>query len=58
MEALGEMLVLQRAITEALRLFPPLILLLRQCKRSFAVATSTGRKFVIPKVRRLGKERS
>ena len=50
MEALGDMAVLQRMITEALRLFPPLILLLRLCKRSFEVATSDGKKYVIPKV--------
>lgn len=50
MEALSEMDVLQRAITEALRLFPPLIMLLRQCKRSFAVSTSQGQHYVIPKV--------
>ena len=50
MEALGDMHVLQRNITEAVRLFPPLILLLRQCKRSFSVSTSQGQKFVIPKV--------
>lgn len=45
------MAVLQRIITEALRLFPPLVLLLRQCKRAFAVTTSDGKKFVIPKVK-------
>ncbi|KAK9794631.1 hypothetical protein WJX73_002662 [Symbiochloris irregularis] len=49
LEALGDMPVLQRIITEALRLFPPLILLLRQCKRSFLVSTSNGHKYTIPK---------
>ena len=49
-EALADMHVLQRNITEAIRLFPPLIILLRQCKRPFIVATSDGRKYTIPKV--------
>ena len=49
-EALGEMDVLQRNITEALRLFPPLIMLLRQAKAAFAVETSAGRRHVVPKV--------
>lgn len=50
-EALGEMDVLQRNITEALRLFPPLIMLLRQAKAAFAVETSAGRRHVVPKAR-------
>ena len=35
---------------EALRLFPPLIMLLRQAKAPFAVTTSQGKTHVIPKV--------
>ena len=50
MEALGAMDVLQRCITEALRLFPPLIMLLRQAKAPFAVTTRAGRRYVVPKV--------
>ena len=36
---------------ESLRLFPPLIMLLRQAKASFAVTTSQGKTYVIPKAR-------
>ena len=36
---------------EALRLFPPLIMLLREAKAPFSVTTSAGRTHVIPKVR-------
>ena len=50
-DALNDMEVLGRNMTEALRLFPPLIMLLRAAKSSFAVTTSTGKTFVIPKVR-------
>lgn len=50
MEVLGEMEVLQRNISEALRLFPPLILLMRQVKRAFSVTTRLGQHYVIPKV--------
>ena len=42
--------VLERCMMEALRLFPPLIMLLRQAKASFAVTTSQGKTYVIPKV--------
>ncbi len=49
-DALNDMEVLGRNMTEALRLFPPLIMLLRAAKASFAVTTSTGKTFVIPKV--------
>ncbi|CAL8469499.1 g9040 [Coccomyxa elongata] len=48
-DALNDMEVLGRNMTEALRLFPPLIMLLRAAKASFAVTTSTGKTFVIPK---------
>jgi sterol 14-demethylase len=50
-EALNDMDVLGRNILEALRLFPPLILLLRAAKAPFAVTTSTGCTHIIPKVR-------
>ena len=42
--------VLERCMMEALRLFPPLIMLLRQAKAPFAVTTSQGKTHVIPKV--------
>ncbi|KAK9831328.1 hypothetical protein WJX81_002868 [Elliptochloris bilobata] len=48
-DALGEMDALQRNITEALRLFPPLIMLLRQANAAFSVETSAGRRHVVPK---------
>ena len=50
LEALNHMEMLQRNITEALRINPPLTLLLRQVKKSFAVTTSSGKTHVIPKV--------
>ena len=42
--------VLERCMMEALRLFPPLIMLLRLAKAPFAVTTSKGKTHVIPKV--------
>ena len=42
--------VLHRNIQEALRLFPPLIILMRYVKETFSVTDSKGRQFVIPKV--------
>ena len=50
-DALNDMEVLGRNMTEALRLFPPLIMLLRAAKVSFTVTDSSGKTFVIPKVR-------
>ena len=50
LEALNHMEVLQRNITEALRINPPLTLLLRQVRKSFAVTTSTGKTHIVPKV--------
>ncbi len=50
-EALSEMEVLHRNITEALRLHPPLILLMRYCKAPFTVTTRDGKSYVVPKVR-------
>ncbi|CAK0784520.1 hypothetical protein CVIRNUC_007724 [Coccomyxa viridis] len=49
LEALNDMKVLERCMMEALRLFPPLIMLLRQAKAPFAVTTSQGKTHVIPK---------
>lgn len=43
--------VLHRNITEALRMHPPLVLLLRYCKEPFTVTTSQGKQYTIPKVR-------
>ncbi len=51
LDALGDMDALQRCVTEALRLFPPLIMLLRQAKAAFAVETSAGRQHVVPRAR-------
>ena len=47
--------VLERCMMEALRLFPPLIMLLRQAKAPFAVTTSQGKTHVIPKVQAPGR---
>lgn len=41
--------VLHRNITEALRMHPPLIMLLRYCKAPFSVTDSNGKEFHIPK---------
>lgn len=49
-EVLNTMDVLHRNITEALRINPPLIMLMRQVKKSFAVTTSTGKTYIVPKV--------
>ncbi|KAK9908024.1 hypothetical protein WJX75_001750 [Coccomyxa subellipsoidea] len=48
-DALNDMEVLGRNMTESLRLFPPLIMLLRAAKAPFAVTDSAGKTFVIPK---------
>lgn len=48
MAALNDMPVLHAAITESLRLFPPLIMLLRLAKKPFAVTTSAGVTHVVP----------
>ena len=50
MEALADMGELHANIQEAVRLFPPLILVMRYVRESFSVADSAGRQFVIPKV--------
>ena len=49
-DVLNEMDVLHSNMTEVLRLFPPLILLMRMVKKSFTVTDSKGRQTVIPKV--------
>eukprot|EP00798_Chlamydomonas_sp_ICE-L_P003621 gene3621-13706_t len=41
--------VMHRNITEALRMHPPLIMLLRYCKTAFNVTDSKGKEFVVPK---------
>ncbi|KAL0924121.1 hypothetical protein M5K25_004930 [Dendrobium thyrsiflorum] len=48
-DILSEMDVLYRCIKEALRLHPPLIMLLRQSHSEFAVKTREGIEYVIPK---------
>lgn len=53
LEALNDMQVLHRNIQEAVRLFPPLIMLLRYVHKDFTVTTSKGRTFRVPKVRPL-----
>ena len=53
LDALKDMDILQRNIQEAIRLHPPLILLLRQVHKDFTVTTSKGKTFKVPKVRRI-----
>ncbi|KAG2500972.1 hypothetical protein HYH03_000794 [Edaphochlamys debaryana] len=48
-EALSDMEVLHRNISEALRIHPPLLLVMRYAKKPFAVTTSTGKSYVVPK---------
>jgi len=48
-EALNDMDVLHRCIKEALRLHPPLMMLMRHVHQSFEITTSKGEKYVIPK---------
>ncbi|CAM9909662.1 unnamed protein product, partial [Discosporangium mesarthrocarpum] len=47
-EHLGEMKLLHNCMRETLRMYPPLILLLRLAKKDFKV-TSNGRSFTVPK---------
>jgi len=49
METLNKMDVLHRNMTEALRLQPPLVMLLRKSHKSFNVTTTAGRTVQIPK---------
>ncbi|KAG9144556.1 hypothetical protein Leryth_010780 [Lithospermum erythrorhizon] len=48
-DILSEMEVLYRCIKEALRLHPPLIMLLRQSHSDFSVKTKEGKEYDIPK---------
>lgn len=48
-DILSEMQVLYRCIKEALRLHPPLIMLLRSSHSDFSVTTKEGREYDIPK---------
>ncbi|KAG1666372.1 hypothetical protein FOA52_007910 [Chlamydomonas sp. UWO 241] len=48
-DALQDMEVLQRNITEALRMHPPLVLVLRYAKSPFEVTTRSGKKYTVPK---------
>jgi sterol 14-demethylase len=48
-DVLSEMDVLHRSMKEALRLHPPLILLLRYCHTDFSVTTREGKTYTIPK---------
>jgi len=48
LEVLGEMDALHRNVTEALRIHPPLLLVMRYAKKPFSVTTSQGRTFVVP----------
>ncbi len=48
-DILAQMDELHFCIKEALRMHPPLIMLLRQCNVPFEVETTKGKKFVVPK---------
>ena len=48
-DILAQMDELHFCIKEALRMHPPLIMLLRQCHVPFEVETTKGKKFVVPK---------
>lgn len=50
MEALNSMENLHRCVQEAIRLHPPLIILLRYVHKTFTVTNSQGKNFTIPKV--------
>lgn len=49
MDVLNKMDVLHRNMTEALRLQPPLVMLLRKSHKTFSVTTSDGKDITIPK---------
>lgn len=49
-EALTKMEVLHAIITEALRMHPPLVMLLRYARQAMSVTTRDGKQYVIPKV--------
>eukprot|EP00775_Hariotina_reticulata_P006190 gene6190-6426_t len=48
MDVLSEMEVLHRNITEALRIHPPLLLVMRYAKQPFSVTTSQGKTYTVP----------
>lgn len=48
-DVLTEMDVLHRSMKEALRLHPPLILLLRYNHSDFSVTTKEGKEYIVPK---------
>ena len=48
-ESVGELDVLHRSVKEALRMFPPLIMLMRYTHEDFSVTTRTGETYNIPK---------
>lgn len=48
MDVLGEMDVLHRNITEALRIHPPLLLVMRYARQPFSVTTSQGKTYTVP----------
>lgn len=47
-DTLQEMSTLHRNVTEALRMHPPLVLVLRYAKTAFSVTTKSGKKYDIP----------
>lgn len=48
MDILGEMEVLHLNIQEALRIHPPLLMVMRYAKQPFTVTTSKGQSYIIP----------
>ncbi|GFR40145.1 hypothetical protein Agub_g701 [Astrephomene gubernaculifera] len=48
-DALMDMEVLHRCINEALRIHPPLLLVMRYAKKPFQVTTSQGKSYIVPK---------
>lgn len=53
-DVLNELDALHDCIQEALRLQPPLVLLMRYAKEPFEVTSSDGRSYVVPKVQHGG----
>ena len=49
-DLLQNMDVLHRNITEAIRIHPPLVMLMRYARSAFTVTTSSGKEYVVPKV--------
>lgn len=48
LDVLGEMEGLHRCVTEALRIHPPLLLVMRYAKKPFSVTTSQGKTYTVP----------